>query len=61
AATKAGLAEMEIADEEIDRIFAEIALRAEPDGQRQAGRRAELGIIAVTRALTPCLVTPSYA
>ncbi|HCL63612.1 MAG TPA: pilus assembly protein [Rhizobium sp.] len=54
AATKSGLAEMEITDEEVDRIFDEIAARfrkgekkgsggssASPRGQANGGTRAE--------------------
>ncbi|MBN9052462.1 MAG: TraC family protein [Rhizobiales bacterium] len=40
AATKAGLAEMEIADEEVDRIFEEIAAGASPRGQPGGGTGA---------------------
>lgn len=36
AATKAGLAEMEIADEEVDRIVEEIAARFRNDGKKGA-------------------------
>jgi hypothetical protein len=36
AATKSGLAEMEIADEEVDRIFEEIASRFRNGGKTQA-------------------------
>ncbi|KQY15034.1 pilus assembly protein [Rhizobium sp. Root73] len=35
AATKSGLAEMEITDEEIDRIFEEIAARFRKDGKKE--------------------------
>lgn len=38
AATKSGLAEMEIADEEIDRIFEEIAARFRNKDKKGAGR-----------------------
>ena len=37
AATKAGLAEMEIADEEVDRIFEEIAARFRKGAKKGAG------------------------
>lgn len=37
AATKAGLAEMEIADEEVDRIFEEIAARFRKEEKKEAG------------------------
>ena len=37
AATKAGLAEMEITDEEVDRIFEEIAARFRKAGKKGAG------------------------
>ncbi len=40
AATKAGLAEMEIADEEIDHIFAEIALRFRKTHSKEASGKA---------------------
>ncbi|WP_425964717.1 TraC family protein [Rhizobium nepotum] len=37
AATKSGLAEMEIADEEVDRIFEEIAARFRKGGKKGSG------------------------
>ncbi|PDV86125.1 pilus assembly protein [Rhizobium sp. H4] len=37
AATKSGLAEMEIADDEVDRIFEEIAARFRKDGKTGSG------------------------
>ncbi|NNU69554.1 MULTISPECIES: TraC family protein [Rhizobium] len=37
AATKSGLAEMEIADEEVDRIFEEIAARFRKEEKKGAG------------------------
>ncbi|MGS1097682.1 TraC family protein [Aquamicrobium terrae] len=41
AATKAGLAEMEIADEEVERIFEDIAARFRKDAKKEAaGARA---------------------
>lgn len=41
AATKAGLAEMEITDEEVERIVEEIAARFRKDGKKEAtGARA---------------------
>ncbi|WP_349507805.1 TraC family protein [Agrobacterium pusense] len=40
AATKAGLAEMEIADEEVDRIFEEIAARFRKAERKGAGGAA---------------------
>ncbi len=40
AATKAGLAEMEIADEEVDRIFEEIAARFRKRAKNGAGGAA---------------------
>ena len=40
AATKAGLAEMEIADEEVDRIFEEIAARFRKGAEKGAGGAA---------------------
>jgi len=44
AATKSGLAEMEIADEEVDRIFEEIAARF-----RKEGKKGVAGTSASTR------------
>ena len=40
AATKAGLAEMEIADEEVDRIFEEIAARFRKSAKGPSGASA---------------------
>mgnify|MGYP000894919337 CR=1 FL=1 len=47
AATKAGLAEMEIADEEVDRIFEEIAVRF-----RNEERKGAAGASAPARRTT---------